>query len=101
MTGEASADDPREFRDDEDGYLGWVRDHSDGWVINAGRNLAKSDRLVLHRANCRRITSLPPHTKDYIKFCSTDRDALLAWAWRVEWVQRDADISTGCTTCHP
>ena len=94
-----------EFCDDDAGYLDWVRRNRGGWVINAGRNLAPSDGLVLHRATCRSITTRPPHTKDYnhtkdyIKFCSTDRSALLEWAQDVDWVRSAADISTGCPFC--
>ena len=91
----------KEFCDDEAGYLDWVRRNSGGWVINAGRNLAPSDGLVLHRATCQQITTIPPHTKKYIKFCSTDRSALLEWAQGVDWVRSAADISTGCPFCKP
>ena len=90
------------FRDDENGYLDWVRRNSNGWVINAGRNFAPSDRLVLHSATCGAITTIGNHTTgDYIKVCSTDRAALMAWARCVEWVRSDADISTGCPFCPP
>ena len=101
-TGEASGPAVVKFRDDEDGYLGWVRRNSNGWVINAGRHFARSDRLVLHSATCDTITKRGNHTTTgYIKVCSTHRAALMAWARRVEWVRSDADISTGCTTCYP
>ena len=96
MTVEASGTAVVKFRDDEDGYIGWVGRNPGGWVINAGRKLAKSDCLVLHRAACQSITTRPPHTKDYIKFCSTDRSALLAWALGVEWVRSADDVSNGC-----
>ena len=101
-TGEASGPDPKTFCDDEDGYLDWVRRNSSGWVINAGRHFARSDRLVLHSATCGAITTIGNHTtQNYIKVCSTDRAALMAWARRVEWVRSDADISTGCPFCSP
>ena len=103
MTGEASEPAVVEFRDDEDGYIGWVRGNRGGWVINAGRNFAPSDGLRLHRAICDTIRARgTTYTSgDFVKACSADRAALVAWARRVEWVRGTAEPSTGCSACSP
>jgi hypothetical protein len=69
------------FRDDDDGYFSWLEDHPDGYFINSERN-PKPKYLVLHRPNCPHFTRNPElhWTRDYIKLCSSDRDALQEWA---------------------
>jgi hypothetical protein len=70
------------FRDDDAGYLEWLRAHPGGFVLNAARR-PRPDYLVLHRANCRTITAQPARgdvwTSSYIKICGDD-DALERWA---------------------
>ena len=92
MTVEASGTAVVEFRDDEDGYTGWVDQNRDGWVLNVGRSLTSSIPLVLHRASCYYMgVAYPNHTTgDYTKVCSTDPADLVAWA------RRNAEPSTNC-----
>jgi hypothetical protein len=44
------------FRDDDDGYLKWISDHRDGFVLNASR-VPTASYLILHRASCRDIST--------------------------------------------
>jgi len=70
------------FRDDDAGYLEWLKAHPRGFVLNAARR-PRPDYLVLHRAGCRTITAQPARggvwTGSYIKVCGDD-DALDRWA---------------------
>ena len=42
------------FEDDEAGYLRWINEHPDGYVVNT-RRWFDPDYLVLHRASCSSI----------------------------------------------
>ena len=99
MTREADDTTVMKFRDDEDGYRGWVSQNPGGWVLNAGRHLAPSDGLVLHGATCHTISggAHSNHTtRGYIKICSTDRTSL------VGWTQREAGAEPRpCRYCSP
>jgi hypothetical protein len=70
------------FRDNDEGYLTWLSDHPDDFVLNADRG-PRPTYLRLHRATCRTITGAPARgqrwTGDYIKVCG-GRDELTAWA---------------------
>lgn len=85
------------FVDDEKGYLKWIADHPDGYVLNIQRGLNPSDAR-LHRANCWTISSPTggPWTGSYIKICSTMLGALEDWARE----QVGQDIA-GCGTRDP
>ena len=91
MTGDTAV---KTFRDDEDGYHAWLRTHRGGWVINKG---APSYGLKLHRATCDTISKpgVAYTSREFVKICSTDRTALVAWA------RRTAEPSTGCPVCNP
>ena len=85
------------FQDDDQGYLKWVADHPEGYVLNIQRGLNPSDAR-LHRATCHTITRVGggPWTGQYIKVCSAMLGALEDWA--------QAKIQTdipGCGFCHP
>jgi HB1, ASXL, restriction endonuclease HTH domain len=69
------------FRDDDDGFLGWLQDNPDGYFLNSERN-PKPTYLVLHRPGCPHFTgnSALHWTKDYIKFSSRGRGELEVWA---------------------
>jgi hypothetical protein len=62
----------RRFIDDDFGYLRWLAEHPDGFLINAARTTSSAE-LVLHRASCRTINGVPARgsrwTGPYIKFC--------------------------------
>ena len=94
MTVEASDTAVVKFRDDDEGYLGWVSQNPGGWVLN--KDTAERP-LKLHRADCDTISTplLPRTTNGLTKFCSTDRDALVTCA------RGAAELSLGCPSCCP
>ena len=71
------------FKDDETGYRNWYANNAGGYVLNATRNLSPS-YLMLHSATCRTIIGEPARgkhwTKDYIKVCAAERQAIDRWA---------------------
>lgn len=77
-----------EFRNDDQGYLAWVAAHQrDGYVVNTTRSHSPS-YLKLHRASCRHVRVLQSGyakwtTGEYVKICSTSREALERWAMDV------------------
>ena len=52
---EEKAMNVREFCDDDAGYLAWLANHPDGYVINVARNRRPTDALT-HHAGCRTIS---------------------------------------------
>lgn len=89
----------REFRDDDEGYLAWIAEHPDGYVINILRGLNPTTARV-HRARCRTVTGTPPRggpwTGPYIKVCAGQVDELDRWA-----VQHAGQVITRCGVCQP
>jgi hypothetical protein len=73
------------FTDDDQGYLGWLARHPDGYVINTGR-APTAAYLMLHRAACGTIRGTPARgttfTGDYVKVCG-ERVELEAFARRL------------------
>ena len=74
----------RLFEDDDAGYLDWVENRQDGFVVNTFR---KPDPryLMLHRATCGTIRGKPARgdrwtTGDFLKACSETRADLDQWA---------------------
>jgi len=71
-----------QYIDNEEGYLNWVAQHPDGFLINCYRN-ETPDYLWLHRTTCGHIKS--PKRKNYTtrgfkKVCSDNRKELADWA---------------------
>ena len=68
------------FEHDDHGYLGWVHEHTEGFVLNV-RDRPDPQYVVLHRATCKTITRslLNPagYTgASYRKVVAATRDAL-------------------------
>ena len=86
------------FRDAEEDYLRWVREHPEGYVLNTYRTPSTS-YLVLHSAACGTIAT-PKRTnyttRDYIKACSTNRSELEGWAARTV-----SGVPRACGVCSP
>ena len=86
-----------EFLHDDSGYLAWVRDHTNGYVLNCDPKPVPS-YLMLHRATCWTITGEPSSgrswTSAYQKVCSDSRGELDRWAAQV-------GALTPCETCQP
>jgi len=90
---------PVPFLDDDPGYLGWIRRHPGGFVINCARS-PRPDYVVLHRADCWTISGQPSRgkfwTRDLQKICGITRAELDVWAWDAVDV-----YPTRCGHCHP
>ena len=89
----------REFRDDDSGYLRWIQDHPDGYIVNAFRH-PTANYLILHRAMWSTITRLAVNAKTwtsggFIEVCSEQRSELDTWAKRVP-----GELSP-CGVCKP
>jgi hypothetical protein len=68
------------FKDDDNGFLAWINDHPDGYLLNTERN-PKPSYLILHSSGCGHFKGGSPNwTKDYIKFCSERNGELEDWA---------------------
>ena len=71
------------FEDDDTGYLRWISEHPDGYVVNTRRRF-DPDYLVFHRASCFSINRYPNMHEDpggfteraYWKLCSTSLSEL-------------------------
>lgn len=93
-----------EFTGDDVAYLEWLDEHPHGFVINTAR-YRNPRYMVLHRATCGLIKSTEGvaeggfTTRNYIKICSTDVDALRAWVRRHG--RPDGSFSRTCGTCKP
>ncbi len=87
------------FKDDEAGYLDWVRRFKHGYVLNADRT-PRAEYLILHRSTCGTITGKPARgeawTKDFIKICSMSKSDLRDWA-----MQTTGGVPQPCGTCAP
>ncbi|MGB3674734.1 MAG: hypothetical protein WA988_09865 [Candidatus Nanopelagicales bacterium] len=70
-----------EFRDDA-GYVEWLRDYPDGFVVNILRSHHPADARI-HEAGCRHISGQNPHggpwTGSYVKVCADRRPDLDEW----------------------
>lgn len=67
------------FDNDEADYLQWVRSNPDGYVVNIDRARNVRNYPMVHAATHGLVSSTKIGnftTGDYIKFCSTDLDAL-------------------------
>ena len=89
-----------QFRDDDAGYLQWLRDHPDGFVLNIQHSHHASDAKV-HRADCHTISGENPAGgawtgPSYIKVCADRLTAVEQWAAAVT----EVSIPT-CGTCRP
>ncbi|GII29092.1 hypothetical protein [Planotetraspora mira] len=70
------------FIDDDAGYLNWLAEHPDDFVVNTPRTPTPK-YLRLHRATCVFITGTPARgarwTGDYVKYCG-ELGELKSWA---------------------
>jgi hypothetical protein len=83
------------FQDNDRGFYAWLESNPDGYFVNSERH-PNPTYLVLHRPNCSHFTGNPAlhWTKDYVKFCSSDRRDLEDWATGTVGGE-----VTLCTTC--
>jgi hypothetical protein len=93
---EASAMAVIVFRNDDEGYIRWIQEHPEGFVVNTTPSFSRS-YLKLHRASCKFVSEFQKGysrwtTGDYIKVCSVDRAALDAWARE----KAGGELQAGC-----
>jgi hypothetical protein len=72
----------KQFIDDDSGYLRWIENNPNGFVVNCHKR-PYPKYLILHHATCLTI-STPANTNwtttNYMKICSLDRNELQNWA---------------------
>ena len=98
------------FDRDDAGYLAWLQQHPDGFVLNAGNMSDPNTRL--HRAECFTIVETPPNGKPELnaqgvvpnirtgiheKACSQDKVELINWAK----MNRKGRVEAICLKCNP
>jgi hypothetical protein len=73
-----------EFMDDDDGYIAWLSEHPDGFVLNCEWP-PRPSYLTLHRATCWTISraSGSNWTVNYQKVCADTFEEIDAWAGRI------------------
>jgi HB1, ASXL, restriction endonuclease HTH domain len=83
------------FKDDDDGFFEWQEAHPDGLFINTERK-PNPNYLVLHNSGCGHFKGDESvhWTRDYVKACSDDRNALEEWAREV--VGGDVTLCGSC-----
>lgn len=90
---------PVEFRDDDTGYLTWLTNHPNGYVINIARNHS-ANAARMHHAGCRTISGQNPHrgpwTGPYVKICAAQLADLELWA-----SNNVREPIPPCGTCRP
>jgi hypothetical protein len=74
------------FDHDDAAYLAWLAAHTQGFIVNAFRNL-RPDYLMLHRATCGTISGTPARgvtwtSGAFIKACAEMRQDIEHWAQR-------------------
>lgn len=71
------------FKDDDEGFRDWVRQHPSGFYINTERK-PSPNYLMLHQVGCMHVGDAEDRdvswTTDYIKVCSPIKLELEAWA---------------------
>ncbi len=73
-----------EFMDNDQGYVAWLADHPDGFVLNCERP-PRPSYLTLHRATCWTISraSRRNWTTNYQKVCADTFEEIDAWAGQI------------------
>ena len=73
-----------EFMDNEKGYVAWLAEHPNGYVLNCERPPRPSG-LTLHRATCWTISraSGTNWTVNYQKVCADTFEEIDAWASQI------------------
>lgn len=91
-----------QFSDDDAGYLRWVSDHPDGFVLNVERGL-RPTYTVLHRSNCHTIAidrDDGAYTeRSYRKVVADDVAELRAFTRTLG--RADGSFSKACGHCQP
>lgn len=90
------------FSDDDAGYLNWIAENPDGFVLNIERS-PRPEYLVLHRATCSSIARPRDDgaytERGYQKVAAIDLNELRSFARRVG--RADGSFSKACGHCQP
>lgn len=88
-----------EFRNDDGGYLAWIAEHPDGFVINVPCKYTAPYARV-HHAGCRTISGRPARggtwTGPYVKVCSERIADLQHWV-----IGEVGQFVAACGICRP
>jgi hypothetical protein len=86
-----------EFMNDDKGYIAWLAEHPDGFVLNCGRPPMPS-YLMLHRSTCGTISGTPARGRSwtviYQKVCTDTKRELVDWASEI-------GVLRPCKLCKP
>lgn len=89
-----------QFKNDDKGYLNWIRDNPNGYVYNdfGGADVTYKK---LHRADCKLLHNIPPRWKktSYRKICCSNFYELVNWLKENRGPQ-DTGFSF-CMACEP
>ena len=92
----------QQFSKDEAGYLNWIAENPDGFVLNIERS-PRPEYLVLHRAICSSIARPRDDgaytERGYQKVVASDLNELRGFARRVG--RADGSFSKACGHCQP
>ncbi len=95
----------KEFLDDEAGYLAWIKEHPNGYVLHTER-LRNPYYMILHRAACPIISKYSARARpgcfterDFIKVCCVSAEGLRAWVKKHG--RPDGSFSSECSGCRP
>jgi SAM-dependent methyltransferase len=101
----APVEEACEFVNDEAGYLAWLADYPDGFVLDAMRN-ENPDFMMLHRASCVRVNDYAPEEKwggftehRRIKVGGSSVGSLREWVRHHG--REDGSFSSTCAICDP
>ena len=90
------------FTDDDQGYLRWIMENPDGFVVNVGRG-ERPGYAVLHRASCSSILRDRENgaytERGYKKVVSNDLSELRVYAKSIG--RADGSFSKQCGRCQP
>ena len=92
----------KSFTDDDEGYLRWISDNPDGYVVNVERG-ERPGYAVLHRSSCASISRERDDgaytERGYKKVVSDDLSKLRVYAKSIG--RADGSFSKQCDQCQP
>lgn len=92
----------QELSDDDDGYIGWLKNNPDGFVLNVQRN-PSARYTVLHRARCWTISTMREDgaytARGYCKVVAVSVDELRSYTRSLG--RADGSFSHVCGHCKP
>lgn len=92
------------FKDDEQGYMLWIKKNPEGYVLTTFRQISP-DHMSLHRSNCKKVNQYNSNMtkgaaftrRKYIKICSNSKSDLLDWIK----LNKGSHFTKLCSVCAP